>query len=260
MRRFNWLTIIIGFILIILSFVGYNKIQKDIYEVKGAVHEVKGAVHEVKQAINQIQFQIKKIEPNILGHIHAPLRQRFINEQAKQLPPGGIVILGDSITEGLWFNELCGLPVLNAGVGGSAVIWHLNNAGLLLALAKPRIVFIAIGINDAKYVESISNDELVSQWTVYYSNLIDIVKKSGAKTIISTILPIEKGKALGDGYFNPQIIRKFNAEIVKLAEAKRTAFCNSFDAFAGPDGYMLPDSTIDGVHLTTQSYEKWRNL
>lgn len=71
-----------------------------------------------------------------------------ILHQAELIPPGGVVVVGDSIAATNYIPTLCGRPALNAGIGGaSSKLWapHLQD---LLKRARPSIVIIALGEND----------------------------------------------------------------------------------------------------------------
>ena len=73
---------------------------------------------------------------------------------------------------------------------------------------------------------------------------------------------MESGKGLGDVYFDPVRSRRMNDAIRDLARRENNSIrlIDSNAAFAGPDGYMPKDMTVDGVHLTASAYDKWRAI
>lgn len=68
--------------------------------------------------------------------------------QASQMPPGGVLVIGDSVTERVRMPILCGRPALNAGIGWSTSADWLPDAHQVIAAAHPAIVVVEIGEND----------------------------------------------------------------------------------------------------------------
>ena len=82
-------------------------------------------------------------------------------QTAQQAPAGGIVILGDSLTEGHPATTLAGLPVINQGISGDMLT--RPDGGLLrrldlVGLARPAHVFVLIGINDIIFGQRVVTD------------------------------------------------------------------------------------------------------
>lgn len=87
------------------------------------------------------------------AHWHDPdlakrARITAIEEHIAQSEPGGVLLVGDSTAERWQLLELCGLPVVNAGIGRV-------RAGEILPIAQhwkdelqPSIVIASIGNND----------------------------------------------------------------------------------------------------------------
>lgn len=81
------------------------------------------------------------------GHINA--RHGMLWQQAEDAAPGGVLLVGDSITEMTSVPVLCGRPVLNAGIGATTVADWQGKVAPLVARARPGLVVIALGTNDA---------------------------------------------------------------------------------------------------------------
>lgn len=81
------------------------------------------------------------------GHFNA--RQSMLRQQAEDSAAGGILLIGDSITEMTLMPALCGRPVLNAGIGATTVADWSGWVAPLAARARPGLVVIALGTNDA---------------------------------------------------------------------------------------------------------------
>lgn len=71
-----------------------------------------------------------------------------ILSQAEQMPKGGVLVIGDSITERVRFDRLCGLPALNAGISWATSRDWLVDADKVISAARPSIVVVEIGAND----------------------------------------------------------------------------------------------------------------
>ena len=77
-----------------------------------------------------------------------PKQHSIETVQTEVAHAAGIVIMGDSLVEDAKFpSSLCGLPIVNAGIGGAGV-------STLLAIAekmrsKPALIVISVGVNNA---------------------------------------------------------------------------------------------------------------
>jgi lysophospholipase L1-like esterase len=224
-------------------------------KIEESVSKLQGAMVSRIEELQGLTLAVSSLEPPI--HIHSYARLYFIQSFASQLPTGGIVILGDSITEGARIERICGLPVLNAGIGGTGVMYFNNNAKDFLTIARPNIVVIALGINDARFILKGKKEERLRQWKHQYSKLVQQVQNIGSVPVLTTILPVERHKPLGDTYFSIEIIDEFNSVILRMAREDGFLVIDLYDAFAEDNGYMPQGATVDGVHLSAQSYGKW---
>src|SRR5690349_3051014 len=75
-------------------------------------------------------------------------RMKVILSQAAQMPKGGILVIGDSIAERVWMPELCGKPVLNAGIGRATSKEWLPDARKVIEAYRPSIIVLELGTND----------------------------------------------------------------------------------------------------------------
>jgi hypothetical protein len=76
------------------------------------------------------------------GLHHIPIRQAMIAHHLEQTD--GPVIVGDSLVERNAIRELCGRPVLNAGIAGA----RTTDLLAIAQLAKGRDAILAVGVND----------------------------------------------------------------------------------------------------------------
>jgi lysophospholipase L1-like esterase len=167
-----------------------------------------------------------------------------------QTPKGGIVLLGDSITEAFlverWFD---GLPVVNQGIGGD----RIDGVGARLHLSvtdlEPRQLFLLVGINDIVWT-SLSIRELSAE----YKRLLDEIRATNpaCELVVQSVLPTR-----GDfAKFNPAV-RNLNERVQKTAAAHNLQYLNLHPDFVDEAGELRSWFTYDGVHLTEEAYEQW---
>jgi len=183
---------------------------------------------------------------------HATLRAGAVQTQAAVLGPGQTLLLGNSIEEGFWWNTICGKPIVNAGSGGSNTLILRQNISTYLTLAQPRIVFVAIGINDA--VAAAPFD--IERWRNDYDAIVDTTTRTNAVVILETILPVEHNRPLGDLYFDTARIAQMNEHI--RARARSIQGVLLVDGFAAleQNGFMPAGWTLDGVHPLLPAYQR----
>lgn len=171
-------------------------------------------------------------------HPHEATRLRMLYQQAEIFPSGQTIIIGDSRTEGLYIPELRGQKVLNAGIGGTDLAFWQKNAEPLVERAKPSTVIVAVGVNDAA-LEDRTNP---AEWEDDYRDLVESL--GGHKVILLPILPIEPGKPMGDGWFDPTMISRLNSSISSVATSSGAELVHPPASLNG--------QTIDGCHLNAQ--------
>ncbi len=179
---------------------------------------------------------------------------RFAGEN-KAVKTGGIVLLGDSITEG-WPAALLPAGVANRGIGGDKVGGRYYGVRDRLRESvfdlAPRKVYLLIGINNLIF------------WPVPVPELLDDYDKllaelragaPGTKIVVQSLLPLSLGYA---GY-NPAVLA-FNKGLKKLALKYGCAFLDLHARFADARGELPAALTDDGLHLNAKGYAKWAKI
>ena len=215
-------------------------------------------ISELTQGMTAVKQEVQKAVPAPLGHWHHTVRIFMIKAQGGQTEPGGIILIGDSITEGLFLDRVCGLSVANAGIGGAGVSLFNSNIDELLSTSKPSVAFIALGVNDSNISISEKNEEYINNWAKNYDSLVDNLIGKGIEPVLSTILPVEKDKDLGTKYFNAALINRLNEKIRETGVKKELIVADSYVALADSAGFIPQGSTLDGVHLNAESYKLWK--
>ena len=187
------------------------------------------------------------------GHQYVPTRQAMLLAQATQVPPGTVMLLGDSIIDSLYIFS-ANFPIFNAGIGSATVETWDEFAPRLFALVKPKIVIIAIGINNT------SRDNFNAEiFQNYYFRLCAVAKENSQRVILSTILPVSQDMPLGARY-NLDRIHAVNSIIRQFAKNNGYELIDSFSYFADTNDHLPAHLTIDGVHLNAAGYGKWKNI
>jgi len=88
-----------------LLFYAYKTIRKDIESVKTELASRSGFI------------------PPLYGARHIEVRQFMVLAQAEQQNSEFALIVGDSVTEGLFLQRVAGFPLINGGLGGGGVFF-----------------------------------------------------------------------------------------------------------------------------------------
>ncbi|GAP96008.1 GDSL-type esterase/lipase family protein [Leptolyngbya sp. NIES-2104] len=182
------------------------------------------------------------------------------NAMIKKKPDRLIVLAGDSLT--LWFPQDL-LPTdynwLNQGISGettSGLVKRLK----LFDQAKPKAIFVMVGINDLLRGKS-EQEVLEAQ-----EEIINQLKKSHpkAKIVIQALLPrakesITTANATQVEALSNDRIFQFNRRLAGLADQAGVEFLDLQPLFSDSEGFLRSELTTDGLHLSTQGYLVWRS-
>lgn len=178
-------------------------------------------------------------------------RSSWLNEK-KASDQGGIVFLGDSITQG-WGEDFKGLfgdvNVVNRGISGD------TSRGLLLRLKRdvidlsPAAVVIMIGAND---LAEKAKGEII------FKNVQSIIGNLKSHNSKMPIILCETFPCAPDDYRPVKEIRKVNQLYAKeWGSDSQVKISKTYPLYAGPDGSSLPKFMPDRVHPNLKGYEVW---
>lgn len=185
------------------------------------------------------------------------LLQQEAKITAERSPADLSVLAGDSIS--LWFpTEL--LPAqrqwLNQGISGE------TSAGLLRRLdlfdqTQPQTIFVMIGINDL--LRGVSEQTLLANQRLILQDLQTAHPQ--AQIVLQSILPHAEASSW-EGHsrllaISNQRIQSINAQLEEMARQSGAYFLDLYPLFANPDGYLRPELSTDGLHLSPQGYQTW---
>jgi lysophospholipase L1-like esterase len=173
----------------------------------------------------------------------------FIKE-LDSLKTGGIVFLGNSIIEGFDFKKhFSKTRIINRGIHSDHIDGLIERLATSVFKLQPVKLFILIGINDIGAQDS---DSLILD---NYTKLLNLISDNlpDTRVFIHSILPTSpKWKNCP-----PNKIVRLNSAIKKLAARYHYKWINIYSLFAGPNNFIIPSLTSDGLHLNHQGYLIW---
>lgn len=155
-----------------------------------------------------------------------------------------IVMLGDSITFGLNWNELFNINIVNRGIGGDITEGFLNRLDSIYS-ASPKKVFIMGGIND------IYRGVKVNQ---IFSNYIKIIEALKSKNIVPYIQSTLYNSARND--LNSSVTELNN--LLKEYAIKNNITYIDLNEKLSKNNSLISDYTYDGLHLNSNGYKIWK--
>ena len=181
------------------------------------------------------------------------LRDKVYNHQTElhtiyKLKDVKIVMLGNSITKGVNWNELLGYDkIVNRGISRDITSKFLLRLDDIISL-NPKYCFIMGGINDL--YEDIPVDTIFANYSKIVNRLID---NKIISVIQSTLFVSPQWKRHTE---KNKEVAKLNSLLEKLALEKDVHYLNVNSVLS--DGNILIDEyTTDGVHLNAKGYKLW---
>lgn len=177
------------------------------------------------------------------GKDHFAMRLPQID--AQPILNGGVLLAGDSITEGwLGYDIDLGAPVSNHGIGWDTVTGLKSRLPQILR-HNPDKLFILIGTNDIGYRREVG--EMASELTDIVETLLR--EKPETQIYIQSVMPRET-EAL-------PFVEEINKAYDLVAREQGVSYIDLTPVFAANDGTLRPELTYDGLHLNEKGYEVW---
>lgn len=159
-----------------------------------------------------------------------------------------IVMLGNSITHGVNWNELLGREkVVERGIVSDQVEGFYNRMDYVYKL-KPKIVFIMGGIND------IYNWYPLDSIFYYYEKIIKELKEKNIIPVIQSTLYVSSRWPNSENR-NPEVT-KFNKILSEYAAKYKIDFID-LNIKLSENEKLKDEMTWDGAHLTAKAYKLW---
>lgn len=203
------------------------------YFTKGKGHFTPPVWGSVKQAVAATNAQYRERESFFSYFYSAPTE---------------LVCLGDSITQKFeWQDALPQYEVKNRGIGSDTTLGALARLDSI-ALLKPQIISLMIGINDLAQNRTIDSIEHT------YQTLLDNIYELMPDTtiIVTSVLPVTE-----DHTIRSEDILELNKRIQALCLERGIVYLDLFADFSDENGHLKQAYAMDSVHLSAQGYALW---
>ncbi len=178
-------------------------------------------------------------------------------EENKNAKPGGVVFLGDSLTNRFPLAQaFAGQNVYNRGIGGDRIEGVLERLDCSVIALKPSTIHLLIGGNDVLWPADYTKGNLAPG----YERLLNALKETApqAKVICYTMLPFNKeadrlGTCIQDG-------QTANAQLKEVCAKHKIELVDIYAKFVNENGNFKPGLSDDGVHITLDGYLIWLDL
>jgi hypothetical protein len=155
-----------------------------------------------------------------------------------------VVLLGDSQFGTASWSDLTGCVGLsNWGVPGAAAR-ELRESAAEVAKRHPPLVIIEAGINDL--IQGHAPADAEADIEALAASL------KPARVLVLSVLPVSSAA--------PDLARRVGILNATLQARFGPAFVDAGPSLAGQDGYLRPDLTTDGLHVTSAGYAALRDL
>lgn len=173
-------------------------------------------------------------------------------EENKTLPRGGVVFLGDSITDFCDLDKFYpGLDAVNRGIAGDVTFGVLRRMEESVYALEPRLVVLLIGIND------IARAHRPETTLENIREIISEIRLNCPDTaiIVQSVYPVSPRWRESYAKRNTPLVKELNAGIEELAAEFGCTFANIYPYLVGDDGYLIDEYTYDGLHPNDKGYE-----
>lgn len=156
-----------------------------------------------------------------------------------------IVMLGDSITYRVNWNELFNMPIVNRGIDSDTTTGFIHRMDLIYKL-NPKKVFIMGGINDI--MEGYTVDKIFSNYKIILQNLLE---RNITPYVQSTLLTSRNNLNIH--------VKELNILLKEYCDNNKITFINLNKKLSHNDK-LLREYTHDGLHLNSHGYTIWKQV
>lgn len=172
------------------------------------------------------------------------------------------LFIGDSRTDGIrkftiasQYSHFCcdiGISINDITTKEFFIDESNNNLRDAIANNKYQNIFICVGYNELGW-------DYEDVFIRKYGELIDTIKEisPSSKIYIQAILNVSKDAKVYEDTENNDRINLYNSKIEQMCKEKEVAFINLNSEFTDENGYLLENTTEDGIHFTYEYYNKY---
>jgi GDSL-like Lipase/Acylhydrolase family len=196
----------------------------------------------------------------VIEPAHWGTRDTTIGIEAKQVGPGAVWLIGDSITEAATWSTLGNFPVLNMGYGGARLeTIHTHVVNIAPSLPPPGAAIVMISINNACLPDT---DPEQVNFQADYSGLVTHLKQYTPHIALMTVTPFERGFAQLDPIMD-QLVEQVaftNAAIRANASYYGLPLYDANAMARQADYTAITGFTVDGVHPSPAGYAALKSV
>jgi lysophospholipase L1-like esterase len=204
-----------------------------------------------EMAANKIskEERVKAAEAN-RGKHYARRLSLFIDD-CPERKPGGIVFIGDSITEQFPIDTAFkGKNVINRGIGGDRISGVKERLDVSVFDLKPRKIYLMIGVNDLLW----GNKDRIENLGKEYDELLVEMKKCApeAEIIVFSVLPLCSTFTNHNSKAD-----ELNKIIKSMAKRENIEYFDLHPVMSDKNGLLHEEYSVEGLHLTIDGYLAW---
>ncbi len=172
-----------------------------------------------------------------------------------------IAFLGDSRASDWagYFSKRHGVDVINLGIDGQTTAQVLYRIGYQLADLDIDIIIIQVGINDLKVIgfDRSRTNEIINLCKVNISKLVNLVRKTNAKVVLTTVFP------RGDMNFARQFLWNEDVDLaileindfIRKEYEERITVVDTYSILRDSDLRVNDAYSLDFFHLNSAGYD-----
>lgn len=171
---------------------------------------------------------------------------------------GKTVMLGNSLTNNCWWNELLGIDaseVINRGISGDTILGILARLDDIVD-ENPAKIYLLAGVNDMLEEPDIAKEEVWSR----YEKLLTAIRGQmpDVDLFISSTLPLNPMTKFYPGV--NEKVAYLNTQLVANAQKYGYKFIDVAPLLMDENKDLSPKHTCDGIHLLPSAYHLWKEL
>ncbi len=190
------------------------------------------------------------------GDYYAKRLAMFLEDTPRRAP-GGIVFVGDSITDQSPFEAvLPGMNAVNRGIGGDVLAGVQARLDVSVTRLRPKTVCMMIGVNNFAWSKEFSTPTLLAQ----YPPLLAAIAQGApeARRVLFSVLPVSEARADAD-LINSRVAA-VDAALPAMAAKAGFEWIDLRPRMTDAKGRLAPEYATDGVHLTPDGYLAWLEM
>jgi lysophospholipase L1-like esterase len=181
----------------------------------------------------------------------------FKQQDSAAFPAAKQVLFAGSSSFRLWKDVQAYFPkhkILNRAFGGSTLPDMIRYQKDIIYPYRPRQIVIYCGENDFAASDTVTVDMVVSRFVQLFTQIRQHLHKVPIAYV--SMKPSPSRRKLLPRYIEAnEAIRKY------LAQHKRTAFINVYDAMLNAEGQPIPQLfTKDSLHMNASGYAVWQKI